>query len=156
MKAKSAYTLIELMVVISIVAILVSFGISAYTKAQSRQIGQTASEQILSILGENQTSASIGKKDCSGQYLGQEVVITPPNTFTSRSLCEGNQGSPTIATIPGITIASGATLIFDSLGHGINLGVVGDELLLNYTGPTSLSYRIRLTSTGTIEYQGIQ
>ncbi|KKU46431.1 MAG: hypothetical protein UX64_C0007G0001, partial [Microgenomates group bacterium GW2011_GWC2_46_7] len=51
---KPAYTLIELMVVVALSAILVGFGLTSYRKAQNRQIGQAAAEQIISILQENQ------------------------------------------------------------------------------------------------------
>lgn len=156
MKQLSAYTLIELLITIAILAILISFGISAYTKAQARQVGQNASEQIISILQENQKLANIGKKDCNGKFLGQRVEIIIPNIVKSTSLCEGEEGSPLLATVAGITFSPGTTLIFNPLSLGITLGNGLGELLLNYLNTSQLNYQIKLTSSGTIQYLGVQ
>lgn len=152
---KTGFTLIELMITITIIGILVGFGISAYGKARDRQIGQAAGEKIVSILQENQTIASIGKKDCNDKYLGQQVILTPPNTLQTRSICEGGvMGSPTSTPIDGITSLTSATIIFNPLSRGINLGA--PTLNIDFVGASGLTYRIFLTSSGTIENQGVQ
>ena len=157
MKHRPGYTLIELIVVISIVAILVSFGFSAYTKSQKRQIGQTAGEQIISFLQEQQKIANIGKKACTGKFIGQQVVFTTPNTLSPTSLCDGDSVSGESLTIPGVTSLSAPTMtvIFNPLSRGIDLGG-SSELILTYQTSTSLTYTIKLTSSGTIEYEGAQ
>lgn len=152
---KTGFTLIELIITITIIGILVGFGISAYGKARDRQIGQSAGEKIVSILQENQTIASIGKKDCNDKYLGQQVIMSSPNIIKTRSLCEGGgQGVETTTNIDGITALSNATIIFNPLSLGINLGA--STLTINYLGSAGLNYAIRLTSSGTIENQGAQ
>ncbi len=156
---KKGYTLIELMLVVSIVAILMSFGVSAYTQAQNRQIGVTAGETILTILNENQKIASIGKKNCDGKFAGQQVTFQPPNTVLARSLCEVAgaivEGPAQNTTVPGVVFNSAPNIIFNPLSLGINLGAgVLSPLTFTYRSSSSLAYSIRLQSSGTIEYLG--
>jgi prepilin-type N-terminal cleavage/methylation domain-containing protein len=151
------FTLIELMVSITIVGILIGFGISAYGKSQSRQIDQAAGEHIVSLLEEQQKLASIGKYDCAGKYSGQQVILsTSPATIKTRSTCEGGLlGTQTSTAIDGLTTLTAATIVFNPLTRGINLGGP-TSLNINYTSTSGLSYRIALTSSGTIDNMGIQ
>jgi prepilin-type N-terminal cleavage/methylation domain-containing protein len=153
---KNGFTLIELMIAITIISVLVSLGLSAYGKARERQIGVAAGETIISILQENQSIASTGKKDCEGKYLGQEVVISTPNTITARSTCEGNDGPVKTTNIPGITIETGTTLIFSPLSKGIEISSGGALFTLSYASSANLDYQIQITTAGTVEYLGVQ
>lgn len=160
MKKLFGYTLIELMLVIATVAILVSIGVSSYNKAQARQIGKNASEQIISILYENQKIANIGNKDCVGKYLGQQITLFD-SSINSLSLCiddNGNQNEGILSSIQvsGIKFSSSqTTIIFRPLSQGVDLGDGANELLLTYTSKNLLTYQIRIMSSGTIEYLGI-
>ncbi|PIW08181.1 hypothetical protein COW38_01235 [Candidatus Collierbacteria bacterium CG17_big_fil_post_rev_8_21_14_2_50_45_7] len=158
MKTKSAYTLIELIVVISIISILVSFGISAYTKARDRQIGQAAGEQILTILQENQKIANVGKIDssCTGKFTGQKVIFSGTNTYKTQSLCSTNSGIETTSTIPGISSITATSIIFNPLSLGTYLVAGAGEQIIAYTTPIGLTYHIKITRSGTIENLGIQ
>lgn len=155
MKKLSAYTLVEMMIVISIVAVLLGFGLSAYGQARQRQIGQTASEQIISLLQESQTLASIGSKDCSGKYIGQQVTLSG-STLTTQALCETSSGAQTATVISGITFDSSLTLIFNSLTRGITLEAGAPSQTITFTTTSQLTYQIFLSSTGTIQYQGLK
>ncbi len=156
MKTKTGYTLVELMIVISITSVLVGLGISAYTRAQRRQIGQAAGEQILSLLQESQKTANIGKKDCTGKFVGQDVTITVPNTVKTQSRCEGGTlGNPEVTTIPGITFSSGYSITFNPLTYGVNLNAPS-PLGITYSTTSDLIYNIEITSTGTMKYLGVQ
>ncbi len=153
MKRLPAYTLIELLITITIVSLLVTMGVSAYSKARDRQVGQSGAEQLINILKENQQAASVGKKDCTGSYLGQIVTLTLANTVTSESSCEGGVGAPKSITINGVTFVSGATITFRPLSGGTNLSA--DPLNIDILS-NNLTYRVQLTRAGTILYQGIQ
>lgn len=158
MTKTSGYTLIELMLVISIVSILVGFGVNSYIKAQARQIGQIASEKIISILQENQKIANIGSKDCTGKFVGQKVTLSE-SAITTTSVCMDlteNEGVSKNIPIPGVVFTSPTTVIFKPLLFGIDLGVDGEELIIRYTSKNQLTYQIKLTTTGTIQYLGIQ
>ncbi|MBP9669993.1 prepilin-type N-terminal cleavage/methylation domain-containing protein [Candidatus Woesebacteria bacterium] len=153
---QSGFTLIELMIAVTIITIMVSFGFSAYGKARERQVGVSAGEQIITLLQSNLTQALVGNKDCQGKYLSQELVITPPGTFSSTSQCEGDDGITMTTIIPDIVLANSATLNFNPLTKGINLQNGATELLLNYTTPSGISYQIKVNNSGTIEYLGPQ
>lgn len=153
MTKNSGYSLIELIVVISIIAILFSFGLTAYVKSQRRQIGESAGGKIISFLQEQQKIASIGKKTCVGRFIGQQVVLSSPNIITPSSLCDGDAVTGTPIEIPGVTSLSGTTIIFNPLSRGIDLGTTS-PLTITYETKADLSYTIKLTSAGTIEYQG--
>lgn len=155
---KPAYTLIELMVIVALSAILVGFGLTSYRKAQNRQIGQVAAEQIISILQENQKIANVGKRDdtkCLGPYLGQEITLTTSsNLLRVQGLCQDEDDDETIITIPDITFATTATIIFKPLSGGVDLG--GADLLdINFTSSSGLVHQLRVSNPGTIEYLGI-
>jgi prepilin-type N-terminal cleavage/methylation domain-containing protein len=155
MKKFAGYTLVELMIVISLVGILIGFGASSYGKARERQVGQSAAEQIISIIQENQTIAQIGKKNCTGQFIGQQLVFSGANTLRSRSLCSSDSGplSPTIS-IPGITSITSGTIIFNPLSLGVTLPF--DPYTIDFTSSSGIKYAIELSSSGTIEYKGVQ
>jgi prepilin-type N-terminal cleavage/methylation domain-containing protein len=157
MKKLLGYTLVELIITISIIAILVVMGISAYTKARNRQIGKSAADQIVSLLIENQKQAKIGNKDCSGEYLGQIIkYFDGGNTITSQSSCaEGVVGTSKTTTIADISFVGGETITFKPLASGIDLGAGVSSLTLKFVS-NSLTYQIQLTAPGTIVYQGIQ
>ncbi len=150
------FTLIELMIAITIISVMVSLGLSAYGKARERQIGVSAGETIISILQSAQSDASTGKKDCVGKYLGQEVVISLPNNINSRSLCEGDDGAITTHTISEITFDTGTTLIFSPLTKGIEIDGGSPSFTLSYDSSANLTYEVRITNSGTIEYLGVR
>lgn len=153
---RSGYTLVELMIVISIIGILVVFGVSAYGKARDRQIGQSAGEKIIQILQENQKIASIGDKDCSGKFSGQKVSISG-SLITSQSICEGGAvGTPKTTTIEDITFSVSNTIIFSPLPQGgVDLSAPS-PLTISYTSSSGSIYAISIDRSGTIEYQGVQ
>lgn len=155
MTKKLGYTLIELMVVISLIAVLVGYGISAYSKAQTKQLGQSAAEQIISLIGESQTTASIGKKDCPDKFVGQELSFNSPNIIVTTSLCEGipDRGTPKTTIIPNITLNTIGTIVFNPLSLGISLPT--EPYLLDFTVLSGTKYRIELRKSGTIEYKGV-
>jgi len=155
MKKMLGYTLIELIIVISIIAILISIGITSYSKAHNRQIGQIAGEKIITVLQENQKNANIGKIDCVGEFTGQQLTFVAPNIMRSQSLCLGGVGTIKDTKIPNITFNSTPTIIFYPLSQGVNLEGL-NELIIEFTSKSQLIYQIRIDTSGTIEYTRIK
>jgi len=153
MKMKPAYTLIELVIIITIISILVSVGLSAYGKARDRQAGQAAGEKIISILQENQKIANVGKVGCATKFLGQKVTTSSTNQITTQSLCEGPDGPSLSIPIPDITFPITSTITFKPLSQGTDLT---SDLNLSYTSTAGNTYLITITRSGTIEYKGVQ
>lgn len=149
------YTLIELIIVIAILSVLISVGISTYSKAQGRQLGQSAGEKIISILQENQKIANIGKIDCDGKFTGQQVKLVIPNIVRTQSLCVVAPGAIKDNIIPGITFTTNETIIFNPLSLGISLSG-NNQLIVEYTSAVQIKYQIKLSSSGTIEYLGVK
>lgn len=149
------YTLIELMIIVAIIGILITLGLSAYRKAQDRQIIKNAAEKIISVLQANQTIAEVGKKDCTGRFIGQQVVVAGSNgDMVAKSICAGGvEGAVKTESIADVSFDSGATITFNPLSRGIDLGGP-DSLTLSFTSTAGVTHHIKLSRTGTIEYLG--
>jgi len=147
------YTLIELLITISITGILIVFGLSGYSKNQERQIALSAKESIIAILQEAQTQATIGENDCSGIFQGVRVTLTN-STVTKTPVCAGGDGTAKETIIPSVTFSNSYSLIFLPLGNGVNLGGAS-SLNIDYS-VDDLSYQININSPGVITYNGKQ
>ena len=152
---KKGFSLIELMVAVTIISIMVSIGVSAYGRGKERQSGKAAGDIIMTFLSDNQKKANIGKRDCIGKYMGQKVTFSAPNILQAQSLCStSNQNplpSPTV--IPDITGLSNTSVTFKPLSAGIDLGA-STSLDITYTSVASKVYTVRINNTGTFEYLG--
>jgi len=154
---KQGYSLVELMVAVSIVGVLVAFSISAYTKGRDRQEGRAAGETIISFLTSNQKKANIGDRDCTGLYLGQSVTINADNTLSAVSTCSSTNGtlttSPALSGISSISPAPN-TILFKPLSQGITLSP--DPLNISYVTSAGTTFMVQITSSGAVEYKGVQ
>ncbi|GEM_PF-1277870 len=154
---KGGYTMIELLIGVTIAAILSSLGFSAYRKAQERQSLQIAAQTLESVLRLSQKSASIGEKNCSGVFLGEEVSIsTGTSIITSKSICEGEEGSPKTTSLSGVTFGTTASILFRQGSAGL---LVTNPPGTTITIPISAFNRtanIRVEAPGTISYEGIE
>lgn len=149
---KKGFSLIELMIAITIIAVMTTLGISAYSKGSDKQIAKNSGETIVSILTENQKQANIGHEDCTGKYLGQQISISSgSNTITAVSLCTISVGEPLVTSIDNITFNSSTTMVFNPLSQGVT-----DASSITFTGPNGSIYTVRVDSSGTIEYSGVQ
>jgi len=154
---KKGYSLVELMVTISIVGILVSFGVSAYGRGRDRQEGRAAGEQIIGFLSENQKKANIGDRDCAGLYRGQDISLSG-TSITAKSKCSNagvdEFGTTDTVTISGISTMDTGTILFSPLSQGATISP--DPLRINYTTTSGTRYMVEVTSAGTIDYKGVQ
>jgi prepilin-type N-terminal cleavage/methylation domain-containing protein len=152
---KTGYTLIELMIVITITALLVAFGVSGYTKAQKNQNSKFATEAILTSLSEAQKRASSGTNDCSGgdpgEYLGQQVVLQN-STITTTPICRNSEGTEKAVTITGLEFTTTHTLTFKPLNQGVDLVGVTTENI-DYTDGRD-TYRVEVMRSGSIRAVG--
>lgn len=155
------YTLIELMIAITLTAILFTIGANSYFKAQKNQAIKAATENIVTILSEQQKKASSGTKDCEGLYLGQQASVQAGESdLTLVSVCKdpsGNLvlGTPTQLELAGVTFISDHTFTFRPLNQGIELSV--DSLVaidnLDYSVGDN-TYRIEIARSGSIRNLG--
>jgi len=115
-----AFSLVELLVVVSISSILLGFGFSAYRHTQERQLLYNATKEIQTILRTIQKKAEVGDKDCQGVFKYYQVIITPnTNKITTQAICQNTQGPIQTHSINNITFTNGGTLHFQPLQEGL-------------------------------------
>jgi prepilin-type N-terminal cleavage/methylation domain-containing protein len=152
-----AYTLIEVLVSLTIVGILFGFGYASYRNFSRRQALAGVVKQIQGDIRLTQQMALSGQKptDLScGTLDGMRFEITPPVTYGLRAQCDGAAGySFKEVILPGdITITAGSTnpIIFKVLGQGTNLPAEGVTITLNQTGTSTPAY-VYVTQVGEIK-----
>lgn len=153
----TGYTLVELLIGITISAILTTIGISAYRKAQDRQAVRVDGEKIEQTLREAQKKTSIGEKDCVGEFVSRRVIITlGESQITSQAFCKSDQGAIQTTTLQNTTFTSSSTIEFRSLNAAINItNPAGPTTDITFQSTTSsLQHGITITEPGTIEYKG--
>ena len=152
---KTGYTLVELMVTVTIITLLTSFGISAYGKAQNSQATRAATETIMATLSEAQKKASSGTSDCVGsdEYFGQKVVLSG-SSISLRSTCStGDSSTVKTISVSGVTFSGSPTFVFRPLNQGVIL--TGGNTSIDYATNTN-TYRIQVMPTGSIVNKGKQ
>lgn len=152
---KTGYTLVELMVTVTIIVFLTSFGISAYGKAQTSQATKTATETILSALSEAQKKASTGTSDCGAgvEYFGQKIVFQNSNIALRSTCSTGDSAIIKNISVPGVTFTATSTFIFRPLSQGVILS--GGNTNISYSAGSS-TYLIQVMPSGSIVNQGKQ
>ena len=149
---KRGYTLVELLIIITIIAVLITFGLSAFTKAKERQLVQQSKELILSVLQNAQKSAYVGDKDCLGSLDGIQLTFSG-NRITSQALCSGGEvGTAQVTEISGLTFTTSPPILFKPLEQGVDLGA-GSSAQIDYT-ISGLTYRFTVLPPGIIRYEG--
>lgn len=151
-RTNRGYTLVELLIGIGIVAILITFGLNAYAKAQERQNILAAKEKILSVLQDAQKASYVGDKDCSGTLFGIETTFTATSIRT-QARCSGGNGTLMTSDLTGITITPiPPTITFRPLDQGVSFSS-GTMANIDYQISGS-TYRVTIEKPGIIRYAG--
>lgn len=147
------YTLIELLIVITLTAMLITFGVSAYRRAADIQAIKSNTESLLQALTAAQKAATTGRADCAGRYLGETVTTVANSTsLTTTATCDGGSGTVRTVTLSGFHFLSSQSLTFRPLSQGIDTGAT-DTFNLDYSNGTT-THRIQVTRGGTIQALG--
>ena len=154
---KKGFTLVELLITITIVTVVVASGVSAYGRARDRQILQASVEKLISTLQGTQKQALIGDKDssCVDNLLGYQTTFSA-NTLTTQVRCSGGNSSAVNTAFTSITFTSPfPTITFRPLGQGVIFGTGGsvDTIDFSYQGR---SYSVEVDESGNIQYLGEQ
>ncbi len=153
-KTLTAFTLVELLVVVSISAIFLTLGFSAYRKTQERQTLHNAAKKTETILRSIQKKAVVGDRDCDGTFHHYDVkILANNNQITSQAICKNSNGIIKTFTIPGIIFTNGCDLIFKPLHGGFNLvnpQQTSFDIQLTLQENQNLTATIHLAQPGTI------
>jgi prepilin-type N-terminal cleavage/methylation domain-containing protein len=152
----AGYTLIELLVTVTIITILTTLGVTAYGRAAEIQATKADTEKIIEALTSAQKAATSGKADCtetSGKYLGESLSTSLASpTITIVSSCEYGNGAPREINLTRFSFASTNQLTFRPLNQGIDTGS-SDIQTIDYTDGSS-TYRIEVGRSGSIKSLG--
>ena len=156
MNKYAGYTLIELLITVTITTILITIGVTAYGRAAEIQAIKSDSEAILGLLTSAQKAATSGKADCVnlyGQYLG-ETLATSSNsqTITITSTCKNGSGAVETYTLSRFSAVASNSILFRPLNQGIDTGA-SSSLNLDFT-INSDTYRFLVEQSGTIKSLG--
>lgn len=156
MLLKSGYTLIELLITITITTILVTIGVTAYGRAAEIQAIKSDTEKILEIITSAQKAATSGKTDCteaSGPYLGERLTTSVGSkTITLTSTCQNGNGTTRTIDLNSFTFSTANSLVFRPLSQGIDTGATSTQYI-DFTN-TNSTYRIQIERSGTIKSLG--
>lgn len=155
MTYQKGYTLIELLIVVTITGILITVGAGAYSRAQRRQTVKAATDTLLTAFQRAQKMSVIGDKDCSGTLTGYQVGFSSGgNTLTTTAICSGGSGTPNIENLGQVSFVNTSTFIFRPLGQGVYINGADTGNADFEVEGSDATYRISIHKSGTIRYSG--
>lgn len=155
----AAFTLVELLVVLSISGIIMGVGFAGFRQYSQRQVLIAAAREVRSDLRLLQGKAISGVKEpdiitsCAGKFLdGYRFDIISTSQYRMSVLCSG-----VVYNIKDKSIASGFTItatpepiLFKVLGQGTD--ITGSSSIIRITQTATLKYiEISVSAEGSIE-----
>lgn len=151
---KGGFSLIELLVVISILLIIFTFALPNYRNYQRRQALDSVAKGIVSDLRLAQEMASAGNKPtgCGGTPLeGYQFAEISTSQYSILAKCGTNTFTYKTVSLSGVTISVSKTILFKILGQGTDI-VSGTSMPITLTQtPTGSTRNIEVDSGGRIE-----
>jgi len=148
------YTLIELLIVITLITLLFTLGVAQYNKFNRRQILVKARDELISNLRLAQAKSLAGEKPdaCGDEILtGHKLKFFPDKQgYKIVAVCNDEIDVKTGISLPtGITRKSGpATVFFKGLSQGTDIDGQANIVLEDSNGDTST---VMITGTGEIK-----
>lgn len=152
----SAYTLIEILVTLTIIGILFSVGFANFRDFSRRQAISGESKSIQSDLRLAQQQATSGQKpsDCISNLDGYEFQVFAPSEYKIYAICGAISSE-----IKDVNITSGISIstpqpnpiIFKVLGQGTNIAGGGSATITLTQAGTSNTINITISSGGEIK-----
>ena len=149
---KMGFTIVELLITITITAIMITLGTSSYRASQMRQALRSDVETSLELLQKAKKMAIVGDQDCaapSGASLGVKVsFVIDSQDVTLQALCTNNNGTTTTTTLQNSTPTSSVSFTFKPLdGSLTTTGTQSVTLTAD-----DLSTAITVSEAGAITY----
>ena len=149
LRARGGFTLIELIIVTTIIALLTGIGVASYNNFNQKNIDRSAAKELMNNLRLAQTNARLGRKDpsCTAPLSGWQVVFPAGNTsYQIEGVCGATTfGLKTFSLPTGVTIA-GSNFMFVALSGKTDQA---NDLTITVTG-IGLTLPMRVTKDGEI------
>lgn len=89
---QKGFTLIELMVVLSVTAVLGTLGIAGFVIYNQIQVLQSATSDVVTVLNlaKSRAQSQIKPSDCIGNLNGYVVQISVPRSYALKIRCSGS------------------------------------------------------------------
>jgi prepilin-type N-terminal cleavage/methylation domain-containing protein len=150
---KKGFTLIEILVAITIMAIIGGIIFSAFSRLNSRKALDASANLVVSVLDQARSTTLASRNASSyGVYFGQgEVVIFPGVAYSAGDLSNVTTNLHQAVGIRGISFAGGSTsVVFERLTGGTtSYGSV--EVFLRSAPDTYKTISISPTGVATVE-----
>lgn len=156
---KNAYTLIEILIVISITAILLGFGFAGFRQYSQRQVLFAAAREVRGDLRLLQEKAISGVKEpdvitsCAGKFLdGYRFDIISTTQYRMSAVCSGSVVNIQDKSVKlGFTIAATIDpILFKVLSQGTDITGSSSIITLTQTA-TNKNITITVSAEGSIE-----
>lgn len=158
---KNGYSLIEIMVAVTIIGILTGSSLVGYNRFQGRQGLKSAGEQLVSDLRLTQQKALSGEKAvgwCQGltdSLTGWRLIFTSASVYDIRGVCSsGTTTTYKSITLPNSVVKSGGG---SSVDFAAVSGTTTDTsfTLSRQLGTSTSQITVTTTSAGLIKLSGI-
>jgi prepilin-type N-terminal cleavage/methylation domain-containing protein len=154
MKIKSGYTLIEILVAMTIIGLLFSFGYANFRDFSRRQVVKDTAKEIQGDLRLAQGNAMTGQKPegCNATLDSYSFNVKSSSRYTIEANCAATPPIVKDVNLPsGVTISPlPALLKFKVLSQGTNLGTANWTLTLTQAG-TNYTATVTVTEGGEIK-----
>lgn len=120
---RKGFTLVELMVVLSITAVLGALGLAGFANYNKTQLLQTSTNEVVGILNlaKSRAQSQIKPSDCVGNLEGYGVRISLPNRYALFFRCTDNEVESQIKLLPSrLEFGVDAIFFFPVLVGGAN------------------------------------
>jgi len=138
---RKGYTLIEVLVSLTVVGLLFGFGFVSFRDFSRRQAVASAGRMVIADLRLAQSKALSGEKPsgCTGNLSTYNFVIVGTSSYRIDAVCPGSVTTKTQPLPSGILISSTPqnTVSFKVLGQG--MAGPGVTITLSQTGTTNIS-----------------
>lgn len=171
MMNRKGFSLLELLIAISVVSLLIGIGISNYRDFQYRQKVDDMSRKLISSLRAIQQDAASGAKKpstlCTGPLSGYQIFFnvnavsyntgTKSNGYTVSSLCPTTSNLVETVTFPSDQFIiinrtpANAKFLFKTLQSGTDIPVNNPFIFAAGSDNTDRTITITVDSTGTIQ-----
>lgn len=143
--SRRGFSLIEILVVVSILGLTVGAGIAAYNRLNARSQLEAETNKVVAALRnwQKEADSGVGARECAaiGQYRGILVNINS-SSLAGRVDCTGNYVDlEQVDILNGVALSGLTSIWFQPLGRGVVLTPLAETINLS-KGSTSVNVAV--------------